>query len=307
MRNRHVVLTVLCVTAGLSQASVAVPPSRTDGPSAEEAAAEEPPDYEAMIDALANRNPAPELIKLRRPAKAHEVYWFDRQPLFPADYDWEEQSRARKARAKLFAVKDPALWDHFIKHLDDDRYSLTLGQEPNFSSNKTVGDWCWDGFFARTRFARVVTKQERGAQGNAFSLDLGFIILEWREQHPKTPLYELQIALCERSLEAIPQESRLSYEARDRNSKRIQGYLDEIRRTKKPFFFSPSIDGYRLYDTEIAKAIREKYELQNAGKRRNLKKKEDEDDDPIEADRARERAKEKKKEKRERDGEGKQG
>ena len=127
--------------------------------------------------------------------------------------------------------------------------------------------------------------------------------LEWREAHPKAPLYELQIELSEWALKAIPQESRLSYEARDRNSKRVQRHLDEIRKTKQALFFRPTIgmDFYSLYDAEIAKAIREKYELQNASKRRNLKKKEDEDDDPIEADRARERAKEKAKEEKERE------
>lgn len=283
MRKHHVALAVLCVTVGLSQ--VCPPRSlRADGPPAEEDAGERAPDYEAMIDALASRNAAPELIELRyaNAASAHVMTWYDRQPLFAADYDWDEQSRVLKARKKLFDVEDPALWDHFIKHLDDDRYSATLGSGPNFSSNKTVADWCRDGLYARTNFASFVTKRERGGPGNSFSLGLDFSNVRWREEHPRAPLYELQIAVCERALEAIPLEKRLSADARARNSKRIQGYLDEIRKTKSPLFFRRNLDGYRLYDAETAKAIREKYELQALDKRRNATKKDSGKDDQTE-------------------------
>jgi hypothetical protein len=90
MRNHHAAFFALCVTAGLSQASVAVVPSCADNPTAQEGTGEDAPIYEAMIDALANRNAAPERIKLRKAATAHVMSWFDRQPLFPAAYDWDE-------------------------------------------------------------------------------------------------------------------------------------------------------------------------------------------------------------------------
>ena len=44
---------------------------------------------------------------------------------------------------------------------------MTLGDGPSSSPNRTVADWCQDGVSARLNCATLVTKQERGAQGNA--------------------------------------------------------------------------------------------------------------------------------------------
>src|SRR5260370_3165579 len=110
-------------------------------------AATESPDYEMMIDGLANRNPAPRIVDVG----------IGRLPLFPVDYDWNEQDRILELRGQLAKNEDPRLWEHFLKHMDDKRYALTLESpsSDSFGKNYSVGDICWKFAWTRLDFAKV--------------------------------------------------------------------------------------------------------------------------------------------------------
>jgi len=67
-------------------------------PDVEPSAKDHAVDFEQMIDGLASRNAPPGFVSLR-PTRAPKIEppLFGDQPLFPKDYDWDDQSRVLKA------------------------------------------------------------------------------------------------------------------------------------------------------------------------------------------------------------------
>ena len=63
--------------------------------------------------------------------------------IFGENYDWTEYRRVRKAIDILVKRNGEELWPHLVKHLDDQRYSLTCSID-DFGTNLTVGDFCRD-------------------------------------------------------------------------------------------------------------------------------------------------------------------
>jgi len=228
----------------------------------DEPVTDDKPDFDAMIDALASRNEAPTFIHLKPTYSPKSVSLFLRQPLFPKDYDWDDQTRVVRALNRLFECDDPELWEHLLKYVDDKRYCITRGQPPSSSRNYTVGEICRKLVWSRLEFAERHTKSAVGDRANVVYVDVGISDLQkWRKENPDKSLYDLQVEFCERALKAIPTEEKLSEEARGRAEKKVRGYLDQLLETKKPLFFGSGIPG-RGYTEKWAGLLREQYERQ---------------------------------------------
>ena len=99
--------------------------------------AKPPPDYEALIDSLANRkNRAPLLLK--------EIK--NTVPVFFEPFDADEEVRVREVARSLVRYPGNELWPHLNAHSNDQRYALTYTEEPRSVSmiarNETVGVVC---------------------------------------------------------------------------------------------------------------------------------------------------------------------
>src|SRR5437879_6037218 len=88
-----------------------------------------------LIEAIANTNKAPQLVGDRANGKL---------PLFPEDYDWEEQGRVVGALDKLESDTSEELWEELIRKSGDERYCLTIMNNSGLFAlgNSTVGGFC---------------------------------------------------------------------------------------------------------------------------------------------------------------------
>lgn len=225
-----------------------------------ERAFRESPYYEAMIEGLVSRNAPPEMVRIKVGAA--------KLPLFPADYDWEEQARILTLSGHLTTNDDPRLWEHYLRHMDDKRYAVTVGTEPgHYAENYSVGDICYEAAWARLDFAMVHLKQIPGEQHDVIRLDLGNTVLtKWRKERATKRLYELQIELCETALEKVAVEDGLSQEAKERISKELREKKSLLVKTKEPRFAFATWDGYDKYNAKMAQEIRERFEREKSDK-----------------------------------------
>src|SRR6266513_1585290 len=93
-------------------------PSADFKPSQEPKAAEEARKLEHLIDALANRNPTPRIVRT-----VGDV------PLFDKNYNWKEQARVLDAIDAVRKQATPEMWELLVAHENDRRYLLTFADE----------------------------------------------------------------------------------------------------------------------------------------------------------------------------------
>lgn len=213
------------------------------------ATAEKTPDFAAMIDALASKNVAPELIDRVS----------GRDPLFPANFDWQEQTRARRAFADLGNTDVDELWDELRKHRSDDRYSFTAGDDAAYdgwyATNYSVGNLCgmiaayWLTLPYQTHLVTVDDRKLR--------IDFNLNVDALRQARPEIKLYELQIKACEMALAQIPTVPGASEEQKDRMIREIEAEVAALRASKKAKFSKYRIDRYNFYDADRARKIRD--------------------------------------------------
>jgi hypothetical protein len=166
-------------------------------------------ELQAMVDALANRNRAPEMVR--------------REPIFSRDYDWSEYNRAWKAILALVPHAEDA-WPELVSHLDDERYALTLRGPSGKTDNWTVSSVCRmivarnlseayyrnlnpeaEIVYARLRSPEIARNKNK--------------LKSWCEKRSKRSLYELQIEMCEWAIgelqapDEFPPISRLRLQA----------------------------------------------------------------------------------------------
>lgn len=198
------------------------------------AQAKDPPDYAALIEALASRNSEPDTS--------------DGKPRPPAGFDWKDPSRVADAFHQLCHDGSDELWEELLKHLDDKRYSLTM--EFNDSgdwTNESVGDLCrmlaykhladdvLDRYIPRDRPTRLIKE---------LWTDLG----EWRKARADKSLYELQIEVCELGLPEVANlPDWVSDEKKDKTRHKIEAQIDELKMTKKAAYRPLVLDSYKIF------------------------------------------------------------
>lgn len=207
--------------------------------------------WETVINSLANLNPPPKLVKLG----------FAREPFFTPDYDWKEQQRVRRTFAGLAREENPELWEQLLKHIIDKRYAITMRDNGPNARNYSVGDLCRLIASERIFFASAWHSDPDSRDRYNVWLDVGIDdIAKWRADRPKKSLYELQIEICERSIEEVDKAKDKDVPAKAKSHIRgkLKGTIDDLRKTKRPLFFRPLMGGFEYFDADQAKRLREK-------------------------------------------------
>jgi hypothetical protein len=150
------------------------------------------------IEALASRNKEPRILCL---------YGNDEVPLFIDDYDWDEQARISGVLESLEKDKSDQMWWCLMNHLDDQRYALT-GNCNEFvemtAYNFSVGSLCKHiaGKNLGEPYARYLPAEEwRFLSKSVFHPQYEF--WDHKEKWVGKPLYEIQIAVCQRAIEQM--------------------------------------------------------------------------------------------------------
>jgi len=208
----------------------------------------------AMVAALANRNPVPELIKRRRAV-----------PIFSPEYDWDEAKRVRKAFYAIVRSESVELWEELVKHLDDKRYSITLCLDDGPGAfNFTVGRIC--RIVAEDRLilvSRIHSDPDSRDRRDVY-IDVGIEdIAKWRKERAKKSLAELQIEVCEKAISTIQMNADLSDKVKSAECERIRQTISKIKETKKPQFHKLLWEGYEFFDSAMAERLREETQPQD--------------------------------------------
>lgn len=152
-------------------------------------------DTSTMVEALANHNPPPNLLAIIPDAVPP-----CRIPLFDAEFDWRENDRVWRAVSVLIEHAEDA-WPELVKHLDDERYCITIEVSSSFTYNWNVGDMCREIIgrnLAEAYYRNIqpltmpVNAQLRRPQ---VARDKK-MLKSWCEERNKKKLYELQIETC---------------------------------------------------------------------------------------------------------------
>ena len=178
-------------------------------------------DTRAMVEALANRNPAPQHVGTRN------------EPIFDTDFDWREDGRAWKA-LKLVIQNAEIAWPELVSHLDDNRYCVTYKSFSGFTYDYTVGGACRDVILINLSSGYFETVQPEGKQPYLALQTPRFLrdptmLKTWCEERREMKLYELQIEICEWTATDLVNPDVLPDE--DLNTRKV--WIAGIRRASK--------------------------------------------------------------------------
>jgi hypothetical protein len=187
-----------------------------------------------MVDALANRNKLPKLVKV----------YVDRLPLFPRDYDWEEEHRVLAALTDISKDTSEGLWEELVRRSDDPRYCLTDMDGGDWAWNRTVGDVCARLAFLRLAGPVVRHRPPESRSGRVPGLTAGFVypmtldvkpgLREWRRTRKDKALYQLQLELCEQALAKLREDRNVPEDLKEAPRKGIEAEAAKLRKTKRP-------------------------------------------------------------------------
>jgi hypothetical protein len=212
-------------------------------------------DLDALVDALANHNVAPPILVNSSVGDINDP------PIFPENSDWAENRRVRDAIIFLGKRNGEALWPHLLKHMRDDRYSLTCDSNGD-GSNMTVGWFCT--LMVRQDLEKPYASLWQTVvphRGPPFPGALiGFAWPGWWNAtdewaRSRKTLWELQVELGERGLRRINGQKT---EVLDKTRETIE----KIRQTKKPILSGRHWPFGELaipITEQRAKEIRDKY------------------------------------------------
>lgn len=210
-----------------------------------------------MVDAIVNRNKPPKIVDWRGDFPS-------RAALFPEDHDWKEETRARTAISRLEADQTEEVWEEMVKRIDDRRYSETVTSVKTGDAYiEKVGRIC-----SRLAYSRLVgvfwdhLPSSPIKDGERVSLRLGIgDVAKWRKQRAAKSLYELQIEVCEKAIEALAKVEDVPRAEKDQARKKIEVEIAKLKRTKQPASAQeerPPTFRYRgRYNAEVAKRVRD--------------------------------------------------
>jgi len=215
-----------------------------------------------LIDAIANRNKPPRLVKTRD----------GKPPLFPAEYDWKEEERVKRAIRKVAESMTPEVWEVLLEKADDKRYALTLKQLNGPGDDEcAVGHWTV-GQICREIAGKQLSDTYRKHLPRAETRPIGLLVgpylgdlVAWRKKRKDKALYELQIEVCEMALAELAKVKEKEYDEGSPTKAqalwRIKAQIQTLRKTKRPVFAeAESAAWYPSYDPDDAKRYREKLE-----------------------------------------------
>lgn len=193
-------------------------------------------EIDQQIDALASRNPPPLLVD---PGPI---------PLFNEDFDWSDQVRVGTALDQLAesqARDGNVVWPHLIRHIRDQRYSITFASPTGRSArNATIGALCElmavdDLLFAFKRHAPRIAQSANDAAEMWTPKELQEGIDSWHKVRPGKLFYECQIELCEWAISSAPGLMRLTEPQRREFIELVNGEISRLKTTRVPAKFPP--------------------------------------------------------------------
>jgi hypothetical protein len=210
-------------------------------------------DKRSMIDQLANRNMPPKLFEVDgRPT-----------PLFPANFDWSEQDRVKTALGKLHKERTAESWEQLLRNAEDNRYSMTVGADGEWASNRTVGDICAHLAYSRLIgvFEQHLVETNDPVKPGQIHLPIGITpttVARWRQARKAKSLFELQIEVCERALKAMPTATAATVQQRTQMSNMIRAQIQKLRKERRAIILESNVLGLDTYNSELAKAMAER-------------------------------------------------
>jgi hypothetical protein len=213
-----------------------------------------------MVDALANRNKPPKIVRRR----VTPDVWPQTVPLYPEGYDWKEERRVHRALDALLADRTPELWEELLRRWDDERYCVVVmyGSFDN-ALVYSVGTVC--SHLAHDRLVDVFDRHlPPNSEGRPLRLDVvGDTVRDlagWRKKRAKKSLYELQVEVCQAALRELAKVEGLSKEERAKAREKIEAEVARLKRTKRPDLPKFSALWLKTYNAKDAKRVREAVE-----------------------------------------------
>jgi hypothetical protein len=215
-----------------------------------------PVDAHAMVEALANRNPVPNLVKT-----------WGCDPIFAKNFDWLENARAWDAFRSLIDHAE-GTWHETVRHLDDGRYCITAydGTENDYACNLTIGDACreiivgslTDVYLRHLQLDKMgyARMQMRDVTSDRKKLKA------WCEARSTKSLHELQVETCRWAIselekggfgEQVPTSMRVDWIAA------VKLEIESLKASKKAFHFHGFGESMEPYTRAKADEFRRKY------------------------------------------------
>jgi hypothetical protein len=221
------------------------------------------PTGQSLIDAMANKNPAPEMVEV----DVDPTHGWS--PLYSTKYDWNEDRRVDAAFAQLAKADDEVLWPLLVANIGDRRYATVWLRDDQYARFNTVGDLCF--WIARTDLLRAYYPAAPRSRFNDIpDLPLQLFwkqpeqLVEWWRPRREKPLYELQIEVAELALSKIPEldGNEVSKQRADKFRANVASQIADLRRTKTAVFLheSPLGESLRGFHPVEAANIRKVYE-----------------------------------------------
>lgn len=211
-----------------------------------------------MIDALASTNAPPVLQKNDKQLLIE--YGPTQLPIFPIDFDWENQENVLTTARELSQTESLEVWDEILKHFDDKRYCITLWKEYENPETCSVGQMC----------CNIAYHRLDGAFLENLGLDDRFLPLRiplenkefenlpaWRKNRQKSTWVEMQIEVGELVLAAIPKVQYISPERREMLRVQTQEKINTIKQTGIPHF-EPFRRKLATFTPAVAERIRDR-------------------------------------------------
>lgn len=206
------------------------------------------------VKGLKNRNMPPRLVK-------HDNIIV---PIFPANYDWEEESRVWGVFKSILKSDSDETWESVVRQTDDEDYCLTFRWNQPHAENFTVGKLCRWHAYSRLAVASKFYRNHSKPQHDLIVLHGIKNLKTWREARPDKALWELQIELCEESKTYLinRDEEHLS-KTRDFDEKTVEQWLkqiqeriDQIEEVKAPLIVKKTTEEMKSFNKKEAAKIR---------------------------------------------------
>jgi hypothetical protein len=229
---------------------------RKKEPAAAERAKREMEEAAKMVEAIANRNKPPRIVKRQKDLP-------QQFPLYPKDYDWKEEERVRKALRKLYQDPSTAVWEALVQKAGDRRYCIIF-----YSGNSgdaefySMGNICHGLAYGRLCDVFEEHLPSFPPHGCPIHLEeVGRDLPAWRKARKDKSLYQLQIEVCEMAIRELPKldAKDLSVKGKAKARKKIEAEIMKLRRTKEPIIEAGS-GVIPVYSEDDAKRVREAFE-----------------------------------------------
>jgi hypothetical protein len=208
-----------------------------------------------MVDAIVNRNKAPKLVKWRGDFPSWAA-------LFPEDHDWKEEDRVGEALGKLKKDRSEEVWEELVRRSDDLSYCRTVTSvNTGTAFIDDVGTVC-----IRLAYSRLTGVYEQHLPPNPFkdgqrlSLDVGIEPLRtWRKQRARKSLYQLQIEVCEKAIEALAKVEGVPQFQQHKSREEIKAEIANLKRTRQPVDVEDDLEFEEggKYNADLAKRVRD--------------------------------------------------